>query len=161
TTFDRQAGLYAKGLLPRADYETAENNVKIQQAQVDQLEQSLKTQQTRITQQESLLQNAQYDLSNMRITSPINGVVTKRSADMREMVSGSTFSPSNLLTVADMSVVRAEVQVDETDIPNVKIGQPAKVTIDALPDQTFNGKVTELGNSPIQAAGASATTRAT
>ncbi len=160
-TFDRQAGLYAKGLLPRADYDTAENNMKMQQAQVDQLEQSLKTQQTRITQQESLLQNAQYDLSKMRITSPINGVVTKRSVEMGEMVAGSTFSPSNLLTVADMSVVRAEIQVDETDIPNVKIGQPAKVTIDAIPDQTFTGKVTELGNSPIQATGASATTRAT
>ena len=77
------------------------------------------------------------------------------------MVAGSTFSPSNLLTVADMSIVRAEIQVDETDIPNVKIGQPAKVTIDAIPDQTFTGKVTELGNSPIQATGASATTRAT
>jgi HlyD family secretion protein len=160
-TLDRQTGLYQKGLLARADWETADNNAKIQQAQVDQLEQSLKTQDTRIKMQEAQLQNAQYDLAKMRIVSPINGVITKRSVELGEMVAGSTFSPSNLLTVADMSVVRAEVQVDETDIPNVKIGQPAKVTIDALPDQTFAGKVTELGNSPILAAGASATTRAT
>ena len=59
-----------------------------------------------------------------------------------------------LLTIADMSVIEAEVEVDETDIPLVKLGQTAKVTIDAIPDKTFTGKVTEIGNSPIQATGA-------
>ena len=66
-----------------------------------------------------------------------------------------------LLTIADMSVIQAEIEVDETDIPYVKIGQPAKVTIDALPDKTFPGKVTEVGNSPIDAAAAASTARAT
>jgi HlyD family secretion protein len=66
-----------------------------------------------------------------------------------------------LLTIADMSVIQAEVEVDETDLPTVKMGQPAKVTIDAMPGQSFTGKVTEIGNSPIQTAGASATTQAT
>ena len=80
---------------------------------------------------------------------------------MGEMVSGSQFSASNLLTIADMSVVVAEIQVDETDIPNVRNGQIAKVTIDALPDQTFSAKVTEVGNSPMQASGASSVARAT
>ena len=56
-----------------------------------------------------------------------------------------------LLTIADMSVIQAEVDVDETDIPTLRIGQPAKVTIDAMPGKTFTGKVTEIGNSPIQA----------
>ena len=60
-----------------------------------------------------------------------------------------------------MSVIEAEVEVDETDIPNVKLGQPAKVTIDALSGKTFTGKVTEIGNSPIQAAGAAAAAQAT
>ena len=59
-----------------------------------------------------------------------------------------------LLTIADLSVIETEIEVDETDIPFIKIGQPAKVTIDAIPDKTFPGKVTEVGNSPIQAAGA-------
>ena len=61
-----------------------------------------------------------------------------------------------LLTIADMSVIEAEVEVDETDIPLVQMGQPAKVTIDAIADRTFKGHVTEIGNSPIQAAGAQA-----
>ena len=55
-----------------------------------------------------------------------------------------------LLTLADMSVIQAEVEVDETNIPNVSLGQTAKVTIDALPDRTFKGHVSEIGNSPIQ-----------
>jgi HlyD family secretion protein len=55
-----------------------------------------------------------------------------------------------LLTIADMSLIEAEVEVDETDIPDVQIGQPAKVTIDAMPGKTFNARVTEIGNSPIQ-----------
>ena len=59
-----------------------------------------------------------------------------------------------------MSVIEAEVEVDETDIPNVQLGQTAKITIDAIPDRTFNGHVTEIGNSPIQAAaGATAARR--
>jgi HlyD family secretion protein len=58
-----------------------------------------------------------------------------------------------LLTIADMSVIEAEVEVDETDIPTVTLGQEAKVAIDAVPDRTFRGRVTEIGNSPIQAAG--------
>ena len=65
-----------------------------------------------------------------------------------------------LLTVADMSVIEAEVEVDETDIPFVQLGQPAKITIDAIPDKTFTGKVTEIGNSPIQATGAGTDGRA-
>ena len=61
-----------------------------------------------------------------------------------------------LLTIADMSVIEAEVEVDETDIPTLTLGQTAKITIDAIPDKTFSGKVTEIGNSPIQTTGAAA-----
>ena len=56
-----------------------------------------------------------------------------------------------------MSVIEAEVEVDETDIPAVQLGQKAKITIDAIPGKTFTGKVTEIGNSPIQATGQAAT----
>jgi HlyD family secretion protein len=156
----RQEGLMQSGLTSREAYESAQNDLKMRQAVVDQGEQSIKTQETRIRQQEAMLQNAQYDLSKMRLISPIDGVVTKRNVDIGEMVSGNQFQTVALLTVADMSTIRAEIEVDETDIPSVTIGQPAKVTIDALPDKAFYGKVTEVGNSPI-AASAGSTTRAT
>src|SRR5438067_9179416 len=55
-----------------------------------------------------------------------------------------------LLTLADMAVIQAEVEVDETNVPNVQIRQIAKITIDAIPDRSFKGHVTEIGNSPIQ-----------
>ena len=161
STFDRQADMYKNKLLSRADYDTAKNNLDMQQATVDQTAQSLLTQDTRIRQADSMLQNAQYNLDLMRITSPIGGVITKRSVELGQMVTGSEFAPSVLVTVADMSVIRAEVQVDETDIPSVKPGLPATVTIDALPDQVFKGEVIELGDSPILATGAAANARAT
>ena len=66
---------------------------------------------------------------------------------------------SQLLTIADMSQLEAEVEVDETDIPTVALGQQARVTIDAVPDRTFRGHVTEIGNSPIQGASAASTGR--
>jgi HlyD family secretion protein len=66
-----------------------------------------------------------------------------------------------LLTVADMSVIEAEVEVDETDIPTVQLGQRAKVTIDAMSGKTFTGKVTEIGNSPIQTTGTTSASQAT
>ena len=66
-----------------------------------------------------------------------------------------------LLTVADMSVIEAEIEVDETDIPFVQLGQPAKITIDAIPDKSFSGTVTEIGNSPIQQANAQAPSQLT
>jgi HlyD family secretion protein len=66
-----------------------------------------------------------------------------------------------LLTVADMSVIEAEVEVDETDIPFLQLGQPATIMIDAIADQKFKGRVTEIGNSPIQVVGGGATRTAT
>jgi HlyD family secretion protein len=66
-----------------------------------------------------------------------------------------------LLTLADMSIIQAEVEVDETNIPNVQLGQTAKITIDAIPDKSFKGHVSEIGNSPIQTATGGAGTQAT
>jgi HlyD family secretion protein len=62
-----------------------------------------------------------------------------------------------LLTLADMSIIQAEVEVDETNIPHVELGQQAKITIDALPDRSFKGHVSEIGNSPIQTSGQGST----
>jgi HlyD family secretion protein len=87
------------------------------------------------------------------IESPIDGLVTRRNVEEGETaVVGFTNNPSVvLLVVSDMSVIEAEIEVDETDIPTVKLGQKAKITIDALPEKTFVAKVTEIGNSPINA----------
>ena len=104
------------------------------------------------------LESARYDLSKVRIESPIDGIVTRRNIQEGETAVVGTMNNAGtvLLTLADMSVIQAEVEVDETNIPTVQFGQKAKITIDALPDRTFNGHVTEIGNSPIQAAAGAA-----
>jgi HlyD family secretion protein len=90
-------------------------------------------------------------LSKTTYTAPFAGTVTNLPVHEGEtVVMGIQNSPgSTLMTVADMSIITAEVQVDETDIVNVKLDQPAEVTIDAIPNQTFKGKVSEIGDNAI------------
>src|SRR5207245_3461306 len=82
---------------------------------------------------------------------PCEGMITNLPVREGEtVVIGIQNSPgSTLMTIADMSVITAEVKVDETDIVNVKMGQPAEVTIDAIPKKTFKAVVTEIGNNAI------------
>jgi HlyD family secretion protein len=161
--YKRQAELSKGGLTTREALERSENEYKTQQASLRAQEQSLKTQELRIAQERASLSSAKYDLSRVRIESPINGIVTRRNIEEGETaVTGTMNNPGTvLLTIADMSVIEAEVEVDETDIPTVSMGQPAKVTIDAMPGKTFTAKVTEIGNSPIQVTGQAASSQAT
>jgi len=150
--YTRQQNLWKGGLTTRETLERAENDFKLREADLRSQEQQLRTQQLRMESESATAAGARYDLSKVRIESPINGIVTRRNIEEGETVVIGTMNNAGtvLLTIADMSVIQAEVEVDETDIPTVKIGQRAKVTIDALPGQSFTGKVTEIGNSPIQ-----------
>jgi HlyD family secretion protein len=157
-TLARQRELFKGGLTPRETLDRAESDVKLRQSDLSQREQSLKTQQTRLRQDEAALENAQFDLNKVRLVSPINGIVTRRNIEEGETVVVGTMNNAGtvLLTIADLSVIETEVEVDETDIPFIALGQPAKIKIDAFPDKEFNGRVTEVGNSAIQTAGAAA-----
>jgi HlyD family secretion protein len=156
----RQQELWKGGLTTRETLERAENELVMRRADLRSQEQQVKTQELRMQQESATAESARFDLSKVRIESPINGIVTRRNIEEGETVVVGTMNNAGtvLLTIADMSVIQAEVEVDETDIPSVTIGQPAKVTIDAIPGQTFAGKVTEIGNSPIQATGQAANT---
>ncbi|MSO49630.1 MAG: HlyD family efflux transporter periplasmic adaptor subunit [Acidobacteria bacterium] len=160
---ERQKELIKAGLTPRETVDRAENDVKLRLSDLAQREQSVKTQETRIRQEEANVENAQFDLNKVRLVSPIAGIVTRRNIEEGETVVVGTMNNAGtvLLTIADLSVIETEVEVDETDIPFINLGQPASVTIDAFPDKTFAGKVTEVGNSAIQATGAGSATRAT
>lgn len=159
----RAEDLFKGGLLPRDQYERAQNEVKRQQTNLQVADQSVKTQEQRIKQEQANLESAKYDLNKVHLASPIDGIVTRRSIEEGETAVVGTMNNAGtvLLQIADLSVIETEIEVDETDIPFIRTGQPAKITIDAFPDQTFPGKVTELGNSPIQAAGGAAQGRAT
>jgi HlyD family secretion protein len=98
----------------------------------------------------------------VRVSSPIAGIVTRLNVEEGETAVVGTMNNAGtvLLTIADLSIIETEIEVDETDIPFIQIGLPAKIKIDALPDREFAGQVTEVGNSPIQT-GAAAQQRAT
>jgi HlyD family secretion protein len=164
-TLTRQQDLWRQQLTTREALERAETDVKAAQSSLQEREKQLIGQQSqvsaqtsRIAQERAVLESARYDLSKNTISSPIDGIVTRRNIQEGETAVIGTMNNAGtvLLTLADMSVIQAEVEVDETNIPSVQLGQPAKITIDALPDKSFKGHVSEIGNSPIQAAGAAA-----
>jgi HlyD family secretion protein len=153
-TLKRQQDLWSRELTTREALERAMNDVKVAQSAVQEREHAADAQASRIEQERASLESARYDLNKVRIESPIDGIVTRRNIQEGETaVVGTMNNPGTvLLTLADMSVIQAEVEVDETNIPSVQLGQKATISIDALPDRTFRGHVTEIGNSPIQAA---------
>jgi HlyD family secretion protein len=158
-TLKRQEELWALGLIPRDDYDRAIKDVELRETELKAREIEVETHGQRVRQERASLESARYDFSKVTLTSPISGIITRRTIEEGETVVVGTMNNQGtvLMTVADLSVIEAEVEVDETDIPSVQIGQPARVTIDALPARTFTGPVTEIGNSPIQSATQSGT----
>jgi HlyD family secretion protein len=141
--------------LARQNLKRAENDVQVREAELKTREQEIQTNEQRIKVEEAGLATTKYNLNQIIITAPMDGLVTRRSIEEGETAVLGTMNNAGsvLLTIADMSIVEAEVEVDETEIPSVGLGQEAKVMIDAVPDRTFKGHVTEVGNSPIQTTG--------
>jgi HlyD family secretion protein len=150
----RQQDLWKEGLNTREQLDRAENDVELREAELKSREQDIQTQEQQIKQEQAGLATTQYNLTQIVISSPMDGIVTRRGIEEGETAVVGTMNNAGsvLLTIADMSQIEAEVEVDETDIPAVQLGQPANVTIDAVPNRSFRGHVTEIGNSPIQAA---------
>ena len=148
----RQMDLSQSGLTTRESLEKAQAEVEVRESDLRAREQEIKNRETQLRQQEAGLQSSQHSLAQVRFEAPFDGVVTRRNIEEGENVVVGTMNNAGtiLLTVADMSIIEAEIEVDETDIPFVQLGQPARITIDAIPDKTFTGTVTEIGNSPIQ-----------
>jgi HlyD family secretion protein len=148
----RQQELWSQGLTTRETLEQAENNLTVRQADLKARQQEIQMREEQIKQEQASLDTTKYNLTQVIIQAPMDGIVTRRNIEEGETAVVGTMNNAGtvLLTIADMSELQAEVEVDETDIPNVEIGQQAKVSIDAVPDRTFRGHVTEVGNSPIQ-----------
>ncbi len=143
---------HAAGILSDADLQRAHTAVTSGEA-------SILATEHRIEQARATVDGVTDTLSKTTIRSPMDGVVTARRIEEGEVaVIGIQNQPGTvLLTISDMSVVEAEMEIDETSIPSVALGQTARVHIDAYPNQTFDGTVTEVGSSPISASPAIAT----
>jgi HlyD family secretion protein len=151
----RQDELWKEGLTTRETLERAQNEVAVRESDLKARQQEIQTREQQIKQEEASLATTRYNLTQIIISSPMDGLVTRRGIEEGETAVVGTMNNAGsvLLTIADMSLLEAEVEVDETDIPVVALGQLARITIDAIQDRTFRGHVTEIGNSPIQASG--------
>lgn len=163
--YDRAKLLLDQGLISRQDYDNrraafdsftaaipeAEARIMQARAQREQFAAQMSAAQRRIAVSQANLRRASDSLQRTMSTSPIDGVVTNLPVRVGEtVVPGIQNSAASLImTIADMSLITAEVKVDETDIVNVKLDQTADITIDAIPGKTYKGKVIEIGNTAI------------
>ncbi len=168
--WERGQGLFKDGLIPKQDFDQRKSTFDAAFAAVDSSKarmQSLKAQldQTRsmVNQNKAVLVRTKDILSKTAYVSPINGIVSYLPVRLGEYVVPGiqNSNGSFLMTLSDMSVVTAEVKVDETDIVNVKNGQDADVTVDAVPGKVFKGKVTEIGSQATLRSSGLATTQST
>jgi HlyD family secretion protein len=168
--WERGQGLFKDGLIPKQDFDQRKTGYDAAVAQVDSsrarvlaLKATLDQMRAQVAQGRAVLVRTQDVLHKTTYTSPINGIVSylpERVGDY--VVPGiQNSNGSFLMTLSDMSVVTAEVKVDETDIVSVKMGQDADVTIDAVPGKVFKGKVTEIGSQAVLRTSGLATTQST
>jgi HlyD family secretion protein len=173
TSFRRKQSLYEDALISRDEYEIAQLDLKSAQtrlesatAQTLQIEMQVQVSRNNILQSkasaESRLASSKAAMARLRQTSnqlekttiysPLDGVVTQLNVEKGERAQPGIMSnpQATLMTIANLSVIQAELKVDETDIVNLSLGDIAEVRIDALPNDVFEGTVTEIGNSPIQ-----------
>jgi HlyD family secretion protein len=139
---DRARELAGRDLIAREELQRAETAVARTEAQ-------LSGARARVDQARAMLRGSRHDLSKVTVTAPMSGVITRLNVEEGEFAFTTGLNPTLLLTIADLSAMKAEVEVDETDVVRVKPGHPARVTVDAFPDTTFRGRVMEVGTSPI------------
>ncbi len=163
--YDRAQALYKDKLLAAQDFELKKSTYEGQlalvrqaearlvqaKAQREQTAAQLASAQKKVAQVQAGLARATDVLQKYDAYAPINGVVTNLSVRVGETVvpGVQNSAASTIMTIADMSLITAEVKVDETDIVNVKLNQVADITVDAIPNKTFKGHVIEIGNTAI------------
>src|SRR5213594_2696725 len=163
--FDRAEQMTREGLIAKEQYDGAKADFDISSAQLNaanarmtqseaQEAQALKQRDStavRIAQQRAALTRARDQFSKTTIRSTLDGIITNLPVNEGEIaIVGIQNQPgTTLMTIADMSIITAEVKVDETDIVNVRLGQEARIKVDALGDRMLVGHVTEIGNSAL------------
>jgi HlyD family secretion protein len=168
--WERGQGLFKGGLIPKQDFDQRKTGYDAAVAQVDSsrarvlsLKAVLDQTRAQVNQGRAVLVRSKDILQKTTYTSPINGIVSylpERVGDYVVMGMQNA-NGSFIMTLSDMSIVTAEVKVDETDIVSVKMGQDADVTIDAVPGKVFKGKVTEIGSQAVLRTSGLATTQST
>src|SRR5215475_990939 len=156
--WERAQSLFKDGLIAKSDFDsrknawaTADAGLTQAEARLAQAKAQKDSAERHIAQAQAMLIRYADALKKTTYPAPFDGVVTNLPVREGEtvVIGIQNAQGSTLMTIADMSVITAEVKVDETDIVNVRLGQPADVTIDAIPKKHFQGIVTEIGNNAI------------
>ena len=156
--WDRAQNLFKDGLIARSDFDsrqnawaTADSGLAQAKARIAQAKAQKESADKHVSQARAYLTRVADVLQKTTYDAPYDGVVTNLPVREGEsvVIGIQNALGSTLLTLADMSVITAEVKVDETDIVNVRVGQPAEVTIDAIPKKVFHGTVSEIGDNAI------------
>ena len=148
-------------VISRAEFETAEQSLRTAEANYNAAQQNIKAGVANIKNTQAQLVRADKDLSRTVITSPMNGIVSLLSVKKGERVAGNSFNVgTEMMRIADMGSIVAQVDVGENDIPKVKIGDTALIEIDAYNDRKFKGVVYKVAN-PVTNSTSSATTSST
>ncbi len=121
----------------------------VAQADVDAAQATVGQQQADLKQAQAALQSAQVDLGHTTITSPIDGVVISRSIDVGQTVAASLQAPQLFVIANDLRQMQVETKIDEADIGRIQNGLPVEFTVDAYPDVTFEGAVSQVRLEPV------------
>jgi len=140
--YKRQSALFDQKLLSQAEWDAATN---AHESAVS----ALATAQEEVTRSQAAAAGAADNLAKCRFVAPFDGVVSALNVEKGEIViTGTMNNPgTQILTVSDLSRMLVRAEVDETDVVDMRIGQKAKISVDAFPDTTFAGTVTEIGNT--------------
>ncbi len=141
-TFDRNKELFRRDLIARSELDTSETNYQSAKAQIGASE-------AQVAQTEAALKLAETNLMYTKILSPVNGIVVSRSVDVGQTVAASFQTPTLFTIAEDLTKMQIDSSVVEADIGKVKAGLPVQFTVDAYPDVTFTGSVSEIRNAPI------------
>jgi HlyD family secretion protein len=138
----RTSELFAKKLSTQSDLDTADVNMKSAQA-------SLKSSEAALTQAQANLDQQQVNLAHTIITSPIDGIIVQRAVDVGQTVQANYQSPTLFIVAADLTKMKCTANIDESDVGKIRPGQTVKFRIDAYPNETFNGTVSQVRLQPI------------
>ena len=148
-TFDRQQKLFKQNVVSQADFDQAKVAYDVAKAQVEAAEQDIKAAEFQVKSSEAGLKRAKEDLTRTAIFSPNDGTVSKLTVEKGERVTGASqfSSGTEIMTIANLNEMEAQVQVNENDIVRVKLGDTSLIEVDAYLNRKFKGIVTEIATS--------------
>ena len=148
-TFDRQQKLFKQNVVSQSEFDQAKAAFDVAKAQVDAAEQDIKAAEFQVKSSEAGLKRAHEDLTRTAIFAPNDGTVSKLTVEKGERVTGASqfSSGTEIMTIANLNEMEAQVEVNENDIVRVKLGDTALIEVDAYLNRKFKGVVTEIATS--------------